>query len=91
MSNAWEVDARLGVYEGKTSTGITTIVGKNPPYPGSDSKTSASLVLGVGGSYTVSEHLALRLDYVRLNQVSDKIFGRAFNVDFVTAGLTYAF
>jgi opacity protein-like surface antigen len=89
MTNAWEVDARIGAYSGKTSTGFTSVVGPDT-HSGSDSKASVSLLIGVGSSYTVSEHWAFRLDYIRLNHVSEKIFNRAFSVDLVTAGLTYA-
>lgn len=90
MTNAWAVDARVGAYDGKTRTGVTSQVGSST-HSDSASKASVSLLIGVGASYTLSEHWAFRLNYLRLNHVSEKVLNRAFTVDLVSAGLSCAF
>lgn len=89
MTNFWEVDARLGAYEGKTTTtylsvGDTTQSGRN-------SKSSTSPLAGVGTALTVSSHCTVRLDYMRLEHLKEQVLNRSFNVDLVTVGAAFVF
>lgn len=90
MSNWWEIDARAGAYEGKTTTTFASAVGDNTK-SGSLSKSSTSLLAGVGTAFTVSSHCNLRLDYIRLESLKEPALGRSFNVDLVTAGVVFVF
>jgi OmpA-OmpF porin, OOP family len=90
MTNDWNLEARLGAYEGKTLTQYVTTVDTTPT-SGHDSKSSASLLADIGASYILNAHWVLRLDYIHLNQLGEKILSKSFNVDLLTAGVTYAF
>jgi opacity protein-like surface antigen len=90
MSNFWQIDARVGVYAGKTTTTFLSAVNTDTK-SGRLSKTSTSLLAGVGTAVTVSSRCALRLDYMRLEHLKEEVFGRAFNVDLVTAGVVFVF
>jgi OmpA-OmpF porin, OOP family len=90
MSNIWEVDARVGVYEAKTISTYETTVGENTSR-GRLSETSSSTLAGVGTALTLSSHCTLRLDYVRLQRIREKALERAFNVDLLTAGVAFVF
>jgi len=88
--NAWRVDGRAGVYLGKTSTSYTSQVGTNSN-SGSESTTGASLLVGIGGAYSFLGHCAVRLDYLYVNGVHEKVLGNSFNASLLTAGFMYAF
>jgi len=90
MSNWWEIDARLGAYEGKTTTTYTTTVDVNTR-SGTLSKTSTSILAGLGTALTVSSHCNLRVDYMRLESLKEQALSRSFNVDLVTAGVVFVF
>ncbi|HUI60105.1 MAG TPA: outer membrane beta-barrel protein, partial [Steroidobacteraceae bacterium] len=90
LTNSWEVDARVGAYDGKTTTSYTSVVNKTTNN-GLESKTSVSLLVGVGTAYTFSGHWALRVDYLHINQVKEQVLGHSFNEDLATAGITFAF
>jgi len=90
MTNWWEIDARAGVYEGKTTTTFASAVDVNTR-SGRLSKTSTSLLAGVGTAFTVSNHCNLRIDYLRLGSLKEAALGRSFNVDLVTAGVVFMF
>ena len=90
MSNFWEVDARVGVYAGKTTTAFATAIGTGTN-SGTVSKTSTSLLAGVGTALTLTSHCALRLDYMRIEHVKEEAFGRSFNVQLLTAGVVFVF
>jgi opacity protein-like surface antigen len=90
MSNIWEVDARVGAYEGKTTSTYVAAVGDNTN-PGRRSKSSTSTMLGVGTGLTLTTHLVVRVDYLRIQHLDEQVFERSFNVDLVTAGLAYVF
>lgn len=90
MTNDWSVNARVGAYEGKTTSDFTTVVAGSAN-PGSESETSTALLAGAGTSYVLGAHWLLRLDYVYLDQIKEKLFGKSFNVNLVTAGVAYAF
>jgi OOP family OmpA-OmpF porin len=90
MSNFWEIDARVGAYEGKTTTDFASAIGANTK-SGSLSKTSTSLLAGAGTALVVSSHCTLRVDYIRLEHLKEEALHRAFNVDLVTAGVVFVF
>ena len=90
LTNFWTLQARLGAYEGKTSTRFATNVNGTPD-SGSDSKASATLLASLGTSYVLASHWVLHLDYTHLNKLGEKILTKSFNVDLVTAGIAYAF
>jgi OOP family OmpA-OmpF porin len=90
MSNLWEIDARVGAYEGKTTTSFASAIDVNTK-SGSLSKTSTSLLAGAGTALVVSSHCTLRVDYMRLEHLKEQALHRAFNVDLVTAGVVFVF
>lgn len=90
MTNDWSLTARLGAYEGKTLTDYASAVAGSA-HQGSVSKTSTSLLAGVGTQYVVGSHWVLRLDYLHLNQLGEKLLSQSFNVDLLTAGVNYVF
>lgn len=90
MTNSWEIDARLGAYEGKTTTTFASAVDVNTR-SGSLSKTSSSLLAGFGTALTLTSHCAVRLDYIRIQQVKEAALGQSFNMDLVTAGVVFVF
>lgn len=90
MSDFWQIDARIGAYEAKTtSTYLTTL--DTQSFPGKVSKTSTGLLAGVGTALTVSSHCSVRLDYVRLEHISEQSLNRSFNVDLITVGAAFVF
>jgi hypothetical protein len=90
MSTLWEVDARVGAYEGKTTTTYFSAVDANTN-AGRLSKSSTSLLVGFGTGLTLTTHCVARLDYMRLEHVDEQLFGRSFNVDMLTVGFAYVF
>ena len=90
MSNFWELDARAGAYQAKTTTTYESTIG-TLDNPGRVSKTSTALLGGLGTAVTLSSHCTIRLDYVRLEHVKEDLLGRAFNVDLLTAGMAFVF
>jgi OOP family OmpA-OmpF porin len=90
MSNLWEVDARIGAYAGTTVSRYNSAVGTNT-LSGKVSKHSTSLLVGFGTGFTLTSHCTVRLDYLRLEHVDEKVFDRSFNVDLVTVGAAYVF
>ncbi|HVO48521.1 MAG TPA: outer membrane beta-barrel protein [Steroidobacteraceae bacterium] len=90
LTNSWQIDARLGGYDGKTTTSYAQTVDKRSN-SGLESKTSLSLLAGVGTSYAFFGRWALRIDYLHVNQVKEPVLGRAYNVNLASAGITFAF
>ncbi len=90
MTDSWDISARIGAYRGKTHSDFITTVDASTK-SGSFSKTSTSLLAGVGTSYIVSSHCTVRLDYIRIEHIGENLFDRTFNVDLVTAGLSFVF
>jgi opacity protein-like surface antigen len=43
----------------------------------------------VGTAFTVTTHIVLRLDYLRIQHIKEKALDRSFNVDGATAGVAY--
>ncbi|HWM67636.1 MAG TPA: outer membrane beta-barrel protein [Steroidobacteraceae bacterium] len=90
MTNVWEINARVGAIEAKTKTNYRTAVGEDVQ-SGNLSQSSTSLLASVGTAFTVTTHLTLRLDYLRIQHIKEKGLERAFNVDGVTAGAALVF
>jgi len=83
-----EADLRLGDYVGKSvfynridllaqSSIITS------------SKTTSSLLVGVGGACTFAGHWSVRLDYVRVNKTGDSASSGKYSVNLATVGVSY--
>jgi opacity protein-like surface antigen len=90
MSNRWGVNARLGAYRVKSSTDYTVTIDEDID-TGTQSATSTSLLAGVGASFTTSPHLVLRLDYLYLDKVKEKLVEEDFDANLITAGFAYVF
>jgi opacity protein-like surface antigen len=90
MTNFWEVDARLGAFAAKTKTDYRTAVGADVQ-SGNLSQSSTSLLASIGTAFTVTTHLTLRLDYLRIQKIKEKGLEHSFNVDGVTAGAAFIF
>jgi opacity protein-like surface antigen len=90
MSNMWGLSARLGACRVKSSTDFTLTIDDNTD-TGTQSVTSTSLLAGVGASLTVTPHLILRLDYLYLDKIEEKLVERDFDANLVTAGFAYVF
>jgi opacity protein-like surface antigen len=90
MTNHWDFEARLGAYEGKTKTESTVTIDTSTS-SAIDTRTSTSLMAGIGAAYVADPRWILRLDYTRLNQLGEKALSKSFNVDLLTAGVSYAF
>jgi opacity protein-like surface antigen len=90
LLDALEASVRAGAYEGKTTTDYSNQIDATL-HSGSTSKTSTSWLLGAGIAYAVTGHLAVRLDYIHINRLKEDFLGQSFNVDLLTAGVTFAF
>jgi OOP family OmpA-OmpF porin len=91
MSNFWELNARVGAYEGKTTTSYVSLFDGATGAAARKSDTSTSILAGIGTSFTLTDHCLLRLDYIRLEHLNEKLFNRSFNVSLVTGGVAYVF
>jgi OmpA-OmpF porin, OOP family len=90
LTEAWEIDGRVGAYEGRTNTDYFSRVGTGTT-SGSMPETSTSLLLGVGTAYAFALHWSLRVGFTYLNHLEDKLFDSNFNVKLVSAGVSYVF
>jgi hypothetical protein len=90
MSNLWELDARAGAYEGKQISNYL-VAGETGTSAGTQSKTSTSLLAGVGGSVTLTSHFTVRLDLLRLQHLDEEALAHSFDVNLVTVGVNYFF
>jgi opacity protein-like surface antigen len=90
LTNSWQLDGRVGAYEGSMRSHYWSAVGtyKNS---GSESETSTSLMANAGTSYSFAGHWMLRLEYVYLNHLSEKLLGQSYNTGLAMAGVTYWF
>jgi len=90
MTNFWELDARLGVLQIKTKSNYQlTDNGGNST--GAQSENSTSMMASVGTAFTVTPHIVLRMDYLRVQHIKEQALGLSYNVDAVTAGIEYVF
>jgi hypothetical protein len=89
LSEYFAVDLRVGDYVGKATVDSGLTVGANSAYA-AQSKSSSSLLAGLGAAYTVAGHWSVRLDYLRFNKTGDSEVGR-FSVNLASAGVSYTF
>lgn len=90
LAEAFEADLRLGDYLGKTTFDNDVAVGANSNFV-APSKSTSSLLAGIGAAYSIAGHYSIRLDYLRIQQAGNSDTGGKFNVNVVTAGLSYTF
>jgi len=90
MTNDWSVNARVGAYESKTKTAYRFAFSSSANV-GSEAESSTTPVVGAGTTYVLGAHWVLRLDYLYLDQIKEKLLAKSFNVNLVTAGVAYAF
>jgi opacity protein-like surface antigen len=90
FSETFEADLRAGDYYGKTTTN-TLITIASESAPNSASKSSSSLLVGVGAAYTIAAHWSLRADVLRVNKAGDSSTVGRFSVNLVTLGASYTF
>jgi opacity protein-like surface antigen len=90
MTSDWSVNARVGAYESKTKTDFGSVFDGSVS-AGSASESSTALLAGAGAAYVLGAHWVLRLDYLYLDQIKEKLLGKSFNVSLVTGGVAYAF
>lgn len=90
MTNFWDLEARVGAMEAKTKSSYSTLLGDTSQSGGLSENTTA-LIASVGTAFTVTTHIVLRLDYLRIQNIKEKGLDRSFNVDGATAGVAYVF
>ena len=90
LTQSWFVDAHLGAYDGHTRSSFTTAIDASSS-SGGQSKTSTSLLAQAGTGYVFGAHWTVQADFVYINRIKDEVLGRHFNVEQLTAGLTYSF
>jgi hypothetical protein len=90
LSESWQLEARLGAYQGRSTLATVFTAGANS-HAQSRSTTTTSLLAGVGVAYALGTHLSLRVDYLRLNGTGDTVTGGQFDVDVATAGISVSF
>jgi opacity protein-like surface antigen len=90
LTETFAADLRLGNYYGKATLDDTVGVGANSTSTIA-SKSSSSLLAGVGASYTIAGHVSIRLDYLRINKAGGGDTIGKFSVNLATAGVSYTF
>lgn len=90
LTDWFEADLRLGDYVGKSvfynridllaQSSVTTA-----------SKTTSSLLVGVGGAFTFAGHWSVRLDYLRVNKTGDSASSGKYSVNLASAGVSFTF
>jgi opacity protein-like surface antigen len=90
LIDGWQLDGRVGAYEGSMRSDYWTRAGTYKT-SGSESETSTSLMLNAGTSYVFAAHWVVRLEYVYLNHLSEKVTDTSYNAGLALAGVTYWF
>ncbi len=90
MTNFWDLEARVGAMQVKTKSSFSTLTGDGTN-SGKFSDNSTVVMASVGTAFTVTTHIVLRLDYLRIQHIKEKALDRTFNVDGATAGMAYVF
>jgi opacity protein-like surface antigen len=90
LAESFDVNLRLGDYYGRTTlangyalSGTYTVTPQ--------SKSTSSLLAGIGAAYTVAGHWSVHLDYLRVDQAGDSSTVGKYNVSVASAGLSYTF
>jgi opacity protein-like surface antigen len=90
LTNSWQLDGRVGAYEGSMRSKYWSQANTYRT-SGSESESSTSLMVNAGTSYSIAGRWVLRLEYVYLNHLSEKLFGQSYNTGLAMAGVTYWF
>jgi opacity protein-like surface antigen len=90
MTNFWDLEARVGAMQAKTKSSFSTAT-SDGTNSGGFSGNSTVVMASVGTAFTVTTHIVLRLDYLRIQHIKEKALDRSFNVDGATAGVAYVF
>jgi hypothetical protein len=90
MTNFWELTARVGAMQARAKSNYRTTSG-TVDQSGTLSQSSTSLLASVGTEFTLGTHYVLRLDYLRIQNIKEKVLQHSFDVDGVTAGLAIVF
>jgi opacity protein-like surface antigen len=90
MTNFWDLEARVGAMQAKTKSSFSTLVGDGS-HSGDFSENSTVVMASIGTAFTVTPHIVLRVDYLRLQHIKEKALDRGFNVDGAGAGVAYVF
>jgi hypothetical protein len=90
LTDSFEADLRLGDYIGK-SVFYNRIDVLAQRAVVTASKTTSSLLVGVGGAYTFAGHWSVRLDYLRADRTGDSATGGKFTVNVASAGVSFTF
>ncbi len=90
LTDALEADLRLGDYIGKTVFySSIDLLGQSSVV--TSSRTTSSLLAGVGAAYSFAGHWSVRLDYLRVNRTGNSATGGRFTVNLASAGLSLTF
>jgi opacity protein-like surface antigen len=87
LTEALEVDLRVGDYFGKT-TETTAILIDSQYSTQPNSATRSSLLVGAGAGYTIGSHFSVRVDYLFISRAGDSNVGR-YNVSLPSVGFTF--
>lgn len=90
LTESFAADMRVGDYYGKATWNSGFTVAPKSLYA-SASKSTSSLLAGVGASYIIGGHWSIRLDYLRVNQTGDNNSVGKFSVNVGTVGVSYTF
>lgn len=89
LTDALEADIRLGDYVGKTN--FYSLIVTNGSSVETASKTSSSLLAGVGAAYSFAGHWSVRVDYLRVDKTGDSGSSGKFSVNVASAGVSFTF
>ncbi len=84
-----EVDLRAGDYFGKSSLNAQLFVSARNA-GATTTKSTSSLLAGLGTAYSFGGHWSLRLDYLRINKTGSTEIGK-YNVNIASGGLSFTF
>jgi len=90
MTNVWNLEARVGAMQAKTKSSFSTVT-SDGTHSGDFSENSTVILASLGTAFTVTTHIVLRVDYLRIQHIKEKALDRTFNVDGATAGVAYIF
>ncbi len=90
LNESFDVSLRVGDYFGKATLDNDVIVGSNSSFA-AQSKSSSSLLAGIGAAYSFGGHYSVRLDYLRVNDAGDSGTTGKFSVNMATVGVSYTF
>jgi opacity protein-like surface antigen len=90
LTDALEADLRVGDYFGKTVF-YSRIDAFGQSSTVAASKSTSSLLAGVGAAYSFAGHWSVRLDYLRVQKTGDSASSGKFSVNVASAGVSFTF